>query len=301
MPEITIIAEDGNLCGEAPIWDVEKQQLYWADCVGLKFFRYDWSTRKKDLLKEGVEVNGCALNQAGGFVITNNSGIWLWDGSGNPRLVAAQADGVQCQMNDCIADAKGRLLAGSWFYDPAKEYSLGKLFCVEADGRVRILDEGFHLANGLGFSPDDKILYFADSSQRAIYAYDYDLNAGSVRNRRVAIKVANTAGLPDGLTVDSEGFIWSAEWYGSCVARYDPDGTLERRINTPAKQTSSLIFGGPELTDIFVTSAAKSEPMPIMPSGYDPNSGYIGGGLFHINLGIQGRIDHRANIRLRSE
>lgn len=298
MSNLTVIADHADMCGEAPVWDVAKQKLYWADCGGLKFFCYDWHTKKTELLKEDVEVNGCALNQAGGFVVTNNSGIWLWDGTGAPTLVVAQAEGATCRLNDCIADPKGRVLAGSWFYDPTKDYELGRLFCLDTNGSIRVLDEGFHLANGLGFSPDGRTLYFTDSFKRTIHAYDYDIDSGHVRNGRVIIKVADTAGLPDGLTVDAEGFIWSAEWYGSCVARYDPDGKLERRINTPAKQTSSLTFGGPNLTDIFVTSAAKSEPMPVMPPGYDPQSGYFGGALFHVNVGIQGKPEYKANIRV---
>jgi D-xylonolactonase len=80
--------------------------------------------------------------------------------------------------------------------------------------------------------------------------------------------------------------------------RYDPDGKAERRISTPAKQTSCLAFGGPDLTDIFVTSAGKSEPMPVMPPGYDPNTGYFGGALYHLNLGIEGKPEFRAQICL---
>jgi sugar lactone lactonase YvrE len=80
----------------------------------------------------------------------------------------------------------------------------------------------------------------------------------------------------DGLTVDSEGFLWSAQWYGSCVVRYDPDGKVERRIITPAKQTSCMTFGGANFSDLFITSAARSEAMPIMPPDYDPNTGFFG-------------------------
>jgi sugar lactone lactonase YvrE len=203
-------------------------------------------------------------------------------------------------MNDCIADPRGRLLSGSVFYNPSGEYPLGKLICVDTDGSARIIDEGFHLANGLGFSPDCNTLYFTDSVARTIFAYDYDVTGGTVRNRRVFAKVPPSQGIPDGLTVDAEGFVWSAEWYGSCIVRYDPKGNIERLVDTPAKQTSSLAFGGPKLTDIFITSAAKSEPMPIMPAGYDPKSGYFGGKLYHINFGIRGKAEFFVNIRPKS-
>jgi sugar lactone lactonase YvrE len=202
-------------------------------------------------------------------------------------------------LNDCIADPEGRLLAGSSFYDASADYPLGKLYCVQFDGSVQILDEGFHLANGLGFSPDVKTLYFTDSVTRTIYAYSYDAVNGRAHDRHVFAKVDGNSGLPDGLTVDAEGFVWSAEWYGSCVSRYDPDGKLERRIQVPAKQTSSLTFGGPELKDIFITSAAKSEPTPVMPPGYDPDSGYVGGGLFHLRSGIQGKAEYRTRLDTR--
>ena len=299
MTTCDVLADDGNLCGEGPLWDAQQAQLYWVDCLSCKFFCYQWATKKREILLTDFEVNGCALNQGGGFVFSNNSGVWLWSGSGEaPVLVASQLGEAKLQLNDCIADPKGRLLAGSCFYSPSEKYPLGHLFCVENDGSVKILDDGFHLSNGLCFSPDARTLYFADSAQRKIFAYSYDPETASASNRRVFVQLDPTAGLPDGLTVDAEGFVWSAEWYGGCVARYDPDGKLERRISLPAKQTSSLAFGGPDLTDIFITSAGKSEAMPEMPPGYDPNSGYFGGALYHINLGIPGRPEYRASIQL---
>ena len=201
-----------------------------------------------------------------------------------------------CRLNDCIADPQGRLIAGTCWYDAEGDYRFGKLISVDRDGTARILDEGFHLSNGLGFSLDARVLYFTDSVAQTIYKYDYDARGGTVSNRRVFVSVPSSQGLPDGLTVDAEGFIWSAQWYGSCIIRYDPDGKVERQIETPAKQTSSLAFGGPELMDIFITSAGKSEPMPVMPPGYDPQNGFFGGPLYRINLGIQGRLEFRTNI-----
>ena len=293
----SILTDDGNLCGESPLWDSTAQKLYWTDAAGGKFYSYNWNTRRRDLILEDFEVTGCALDHSGGLTFINNSGVWSWNKKGRPKLVIAETGNEKLQLNDCIADPEGRLLAGSCFYNPASEYPLGKLFCVYADGTAQILDEGFHLANGLGFSPDLKSLYFADSIARLIYKYDYDSITGLVRNRRIFVRVDSNSGLPDGLTVDAAGFIWSAEWYGSCVSRYDPDGKLERKISVSAKQTSSLAFGGPKMEDIFITSAARSEPTPAMPPGYDANSGYFGGALFHLNIGIQGMAEYRTKFK----
>jgi D-xylonolactonase len=222
----------------------------------------------------------------------------MWDGAQCVRLIADHAGEDRCQMNDCIADPEGRLQSGSWFYDAKGHYPLGKLMLVDTGGRVTVLDEGFHLANGLAFFLDYRTLYFTDSAARRIYSYDYDPRTGKARNRRVLVQVPSDEGLPDGLTVDAEGFLWSARWYGSCVVRYDPDGKAERRIMTPAKQTSCVMFGGPDFTDLYITSAARSEAMPVMPPGYDASSGFFGGPLYRVQVGVQGRAECMARITL---
>jgi D-xylonolactonase len=299
MNSCSVVVNDGNPCGESPVWDVSARSLYWTDSAG-RFFSYDWDTKARAVLLHDFMIAGCALNDDGGLVLINGSGVWHWDGgTAAPRRVAPATDREPLPLNDCIADPHGRLIAGSTFYDPAAAYPLGQLLAIDPAGEIRVLDEGFHLANGLGWSPDDRILYFTDSITRTIYRYDYDVESGSVRNRRVFARVEATAGLPDGLTVDAEGFVWSAEWYGSCITRYDPDGARERRVHLPAKQTSSLAFGGPELRHIFVTSAAKSEPTPVMPPGYDAVNGYFGGALFLVDCDIQGRAEYRARLRAR--
>ena len=292
---VCTLIDDGNPCGEGPLWDATEQKLYWTDCAG-RFYRYDWKTRQREIVLQNFEISGCALDQSGGFTFINSSGVWFWIREDEPVRLVSEIAGIRLQLNDCIADPEGRLLAGSCFYTPSGHYLRGKLFCIQTNGAVQILDEGFHLPNGLGFSPDRKTLYFTDSVARLIYAYEYDLMTGRLKNRRVFVKVDGTSGLPDGLTVDAQGFVWSAEWYGGCICRYDPDGKLERRVEIPAKQTSSLAFGGPGLNDIFVTSAARSEPMPVMPPGYDPDSGYFGGGLFHLNVGVCGMVEYRTRF-----
>lgn len=295
-----VIADYHDLCGECPIWDADAGILYWTDCVGRRFYRYDPRTGAHQIVKEGLEINGYRINRPGGFIITNNAGIWHWDGADRTILIASEVDGSKCQMNDCVSDPAGRLFAGSVFYDPAKEYPLGKLMRVERSGKVVVVDEGFHLSNGLAFSPDYGTLYYADSAGRRIYAYDYGAVNGDLRNRRVLVEVPRDEGVPDGLAVDAEGFLWSAQWYGACVVRYDPDGKVERRIPTPAKQTSSVAFGGSGLTDIFITSAARSEPMPVMPPGYDAVNGFFGGPLYRTNVGIMGRVECKTDITIKT-
>jgi len=298
MSEVAIVADFGDLCGECPVWNAESSVLEWIDCVGGKVLQLQWSSRQPAIKKSGLAISGFRRNRPGGYVITNGQGVWLWDGAEKLSSVVSEVDGRPCQTNDCVADSVGRFITATYFYDPTGEYRLGNLISVSTDGTVGVLDEGFHLANGLGFSPDERMLYFTDSVARRIYSYQYDVRAGTVRNRQVLIEVSGDEGLPDGLAVDAEGHIWSAQWYGGCIVQYDPDGKVMQRVRIPAKQTSSLAFGGSDLTDIFVTSAAQSEAMPVMPPGYDPRSGNFGGALYHINLGIAGQLQHSANIEL---
>jgi len=107
---------------------------------------------------------------------------------------------------------------------------------------------------------------------------------------------AREEGLPDGLTVDAQGFVWCAHWFGACLTRYDPDGKLERRITTPATQTSSLAFGGADLNEIFITSAAASNVLSLAPLGYDPEKLYIGGPLYQLSTNICGKREYRSRV-----
>jgi sugar lactone lactonase YvrE len=284
-----IVADFGDLNGEAPVWDAATSCLYWTDCVGFHFYRFDSRTGASEVLRNEFEVTGFALNEGGGFVIANTKGLWFWDGAARLQLLAAEVDGAVCQMNDAAADPQGRFLAGSCFYDPAANYPLGCLFRVDHDGKAAILDDGFQLANGIGFSPDGTELYFTDSAARVIYRYDYNVNTGEAKNRAALIRVPLDEGVPDGLAVDSEGFLWSAQWYGGCVVRYDPDGKVERTVATPAKQTSSVAFGGANLDDLYITSASQHFPSPLVPPDYDPNSGCTGGPLYRLKTQFRGK------------
>ena len=296
--QIRPIADYGDICGEGPLWNAHQQALYWTDLARKRFYRYDWRARRHEIVSEAMQVSGYAFNRAGGLLVTNVEGIWLWDTKSPPRLLAREADGHRCCMNDCVADPEGRVYSGTYYRDPAGEFKPGAgcLMRVDNDGSVHVVDDGFQLSNGLGFSPDLRTLYYVDSAQRFIYAYDCRRSDGALSNRRVLVHVPMTEGIPDGLTVDDEGFLWCAHWFGGCVIRYDPDGKIERRIEMPAAQTSSVTFGGPEFRDMFVTSAAVTDSLSIAPTGYDPTGRFIGGPVYHLVPGFKGREEFAANV-----
>src|SRR5579884_1729929 len=108
-----VVADYGDLCGEGPLWNEREQALYWTDITGKRFYRCAWPAGQHRLIHHGFEIAGFAFQERGGFVVVNSSGIWLWQGAGEPHLVADTADGHRCALNDCIADPAGRLFAGS--------------------------------------------------------------------------------------------------------------------------------------------------------------------------------------------
>jgi sugar lactone lactonase YvrE len=295
--EIEVAADYGDLCGEGPLWDDQEQVLYWTDIDGKKFYRLLWKERRHELVHDGFQVNGACMQESGGFVVTNSSGAWLWNPQSEPKLLASEADGQECLLNDCIADPEGRVYSGSYHFNPNGVAAPSFLFRVDTDGSVHVADEGIQFSNGLAFSPDGT-LYFSDTVARCVYAYKWHRRTGKLSDRRVFVQLPREEGFPDGLTVDSEGFLWCAHWFGACITRYDPDGKRERKVLFPASQTSSLAFGGPELDVIFVTSAAKSNMLETAPLGYNPDKVFVGGRLYQMKSDVQGRKEHRSRIQL---
>ena len=294
--KIRVVADCCNLCGEGPLWDEKEQILYWTDITGKQFFRYRWQDRRYERIHEGFQIGGFCLQEGGGFVVTNSQGIWLWRPESVPLLLASEADGQECVMNDCVADPEGRVYSGSYHLDASGVSKPSFLFRVDVDGSVHVADEGIQFSNGLAFSPDCSTLYFADTVARCIYAYDWCRKDGELQNRRVFVRIPREQGVPDGLAVDAEGFLWCAHWFGGCLTRYDADGKLERLIETPATQTSSLTFGGPELNEVFITSAAASNALSLAPLGYEPEKVFVGGPLYQMPTDIQGKLDYRSRI-----
>lgn len=294
---VDVVADYKDLCGEGPLWDYDNDILYWTDIDGKKFYRFLWKEKRHELLHDGFQVNGFAMQEGGGFVVTNSQGIWRWSPNSKPVLIASEADGKECVLNDCIADPEGRVYSGSYHYNPHGPAAPSFLFRLDTDGSVHVADEGIQFSNGLAFSPDCSTLYFSDSVGRCIYAYEWHRGTGKLSDRRVFVHLPREEGFPDGLTVDAEGFLWCAHWFGGCITRYDPDGKRERRVAIPASQTSSLAFGGPNLDVIFVTSAGLNNMLSEAPPGYDPSTVYVGGKLYQLRSEVRGRREYRSRIQ----
>ncbi len=289
------IVQDNNQCGEAPTWDAANRRVLWTDNMTDMTYQYALDIGQRKVLTKGVVASGIALNRPGGLILGGPTGLHVWR-DGNWRTLAAKYGDEQLVINDLIADPQGRVYAGTLYWGANGMEKTGRLYLISPDGSIRVVEEGVELSNGLGFSLDNKTLYFTDSTVRRIYAYDVNSATGDLSNRRVFVQVPGDEGIPDGMTVDAEGYVWSAQWYGSQIVRYDPDGKVERRLAMPVKQVSSVIFGGDDLTDLYVTTAGHSWEGPYAPPGYDFKASNIGGALYRIRTDVQGRPEYQADF-----
>lgn len=193
-----------------------------------------------------------AFRASGGLVLALRDGLAFWSAENkNLEIIAnPEAGRENARFNDGRVDCQGRLWAGTLGED-----SSSCLYRLDPDGTVHIMESGITISNGIGWSPDDKTMYYTDSPLRLIYKYDFDSPSGEISNRREFIRIPADEGFPDGLAVDQEGFVWSAHWDGWRITRYDPDGKVERVIYTPVQRPTSCTFGGENLDQLYITSA----------------------------------------------
>jgi sugar lactone lactonase YvrE len=168
-----------------------------------------------------------------------------------------------------------------------KRPGAGALYRLDLDGRVHTMLRDITISNGLDWSDDGRLMYYIDTPTRSIDVLEFDVATGAIANRRSLVRVPRGEGWPDGLTLDADGYIWVALWSGGAVRRYAPDGRLDRVLPVPATHPTSCAFGGPDLGDLYVTTAATAltpEERLRQP---------LAGGLFRCRPGVQGRPAHR--------
>lgn len=241
--------------GEGPVWDARTQRLLWLDILAPAIHVLNVETRENITYKVPHLVTAIAPRAMGGYAAMTQHGLEFWDfetGTLTP-VVDPEADIPENRFNDAKCDSAGRFWAGSMALDASQPS--GSLFSFEPDAAWQQLDSGFTVSNGMGWSPDNRTMYFTDTNLRTIYAYDFDLKSGVIANRRPLIEVPAGEGKPDGMTVDAEGYLWVAMWDGWSVRRYAPDGRLDRIVELPVPRPSSCCFGGPDYRTLFITSA----------------------------------------------
>lgn len=283
--KIDVLIDVKTTLGEGPIWDVEQQRLYFIDSMDGRVFRCTEHGGEVRCWDVPGKIGSMALRKDGeGAIVALEHGFHLLDfRSGACEVLLDPEPGrPDTRLNDGKTDRRGRFFAGSM--DTGEDKPSGALYRVDPDMSVTKVDDGIVCSNGPCFSPDDKTFYFQDSWSGVIWAYDYDIESGSVSNRRTFAEVdGSRGGAADGSTVDAEGFLWNAQVYDSKLVRYAPDGTVDRVIEMPVKKVTSVNFGGSDMDVLFVTSMAKP-PLPRF-----PGDGPLRGSVFTITgLGVTG-------------
>jgi L-arabinonolactonase len=298
--KIECILECENHLGEGPLWDVEEGRLYWVDGTGPRVgkkavWRMDPKTGKVDSWDLPKDIGALALRKGVGGVMALCDGFYFFDfDSGELELIQeVDADITRTRLNDGKVDRRGRFFAGGM--DDKEELKNCSLWRLDPDLSVSKVDEGIICTNGPCWSPDDKIFYLADTFQNEIWAYDYDIETGTVSNKRVFATTHEDAGVADGSTIDEEGYLWNAQVIGGELVRYAPDGSVERRIGMPVKNITSVMFGGDKLDILYVTSMARvKHPAVHNMFAKQEKPQFLAGSLFAVTgLGIRGLPEPR--------
>jgi sugar lactone lactonase YvrE len=281
-----LLVDARSTLGEGPVWDDEAGCLWWVDILEGRVHRTDPATGRDETIEVGQYVGAIGLRKQGGLIAAVRDGFARVDPrSGDLDLVAdLQDDRRSLRMNDGKVDPGGRFWAGMMAQDHRD--GAGTLYRLDPDYHVTPAVTDTSISNGLDWSPDATTMYYIDSTPRTVDRFAYDIVTGAIRDRETLIRIPQPAS-PDGMTVDADGCLWIALWNGWSVARYTPDGRLDRRINVPAAQASSCAFGGPNLDLLFITTAQEG-----FPPGGKPDQPHAGG-LFVCRPGVTGRPSFR--------
>ena len=241
--------------GEGPVWDPAGQKLYWVDIMVGKFYIGDPSIGFCEEHEIGQALGVLALREQGGLVMGVRDGFGFYDLDKKEFSLlegGPEQHNPDVRFNDGAVDPAGRFFAGTMEWEGRTP--TGALYRLDPDHNHQKLEEDIYITNGMDWSPDRKTYYMTDTLRNVIYAYDYEMETGSISNRRDHIVFAKDE-LPDGMTVDSEGGFWVALWGGSRLVRYDPSGVKMSEIGLPVLHPTSCCFGGPDLRTLYITTS----------------------------------------------
>jgi sugar lactone lactonase YvrE len=284
---VELVADRHNVIGEGPVWLEDEQRLVWVDIKGRLVQWLDPETGHVEQLDVSADVGAVAPTMSGNLVAAIGNGFQAIDRKSGiaSTLAVAEPDRPENRMNDGKCDSRGRFWAGTMADDETR--GAGALYRLNLDHTVDRVLSDVTVSNGLDWTEDDRLMYYIDSLTYRVDMLDFEPSTGMVTNRRPLIRVDKSDGLPDGMTLDSEGGVWVALWGGWSVRRYRPDGSLDLEVKVPVSRVSSCVFGGPDLSDLYITTAAtglSEEQLEKQPHA---------GGLFRCRPGHGGRPPYR--------
>ncbi|MCB1684782.1 MAG: SMP-30/gluconolactonase/LRE family protein [Pseudomonadales bacterium] len=254
---------------EGPVWDPQRGLIFSDVLVG-GVYCIESDGRVSTLFEHRRGIGGMALHAAGGLVVSGrNVAFKPFDGGATVTLLDRDEAAGNVGYNDLTTDAAGRIYVGSLgsspVFDDGRSPAAGDLYLIDLDGSSRVVGEDVRLTNGLGFSPDGRILYHSDSRRGTVFCYSVEASGGLGEKRPF---VTLQKGVPDGLVVSEDGAVWVAlAGGGSGVAVFESDGRLREHIAIPDPMCTSVCFGGEDRRDLYIVSGSEGNP--------EPNSGAI--------------------------
>ncbi|WP_428248259.1 SMP-30/gluconolactonase/LRE family protein [Ferrovibrio sp.] len=245
--------------GESPVWDEQRQCLWFVDILAPEILCFDWATRRLAVYAMPSAVGSIGLTSQGGLVVALRSGVYLFDPDSAALrfLVQPEPDRPMNRLNDGKVGPDGCFWIGS-IHDASPRQPTAALYRVTPEGKSVLILDGLKASNGLAWSPDGGVLYHADTRGPYIAGYRFDPDTGALSDRRLLRECDEATGLPDGAAVDADGNYWSAGVSAGCLNRLSPEGQLLESLRLPVAAPTMPCFGGPDLRTVFVTSLAKA-------------------------------------------
>ena len=288
--EPEIVADYACEIGESPVWHPLEKRLYWVDIPTGRMFWFDPATGEHEQCYQGVPMGGLTIQEDGALLLFMDKGaVAVWRQGELSYVIDEIPREHENRFNDVIADPAGRVFCGTVPADGQFSRRVGGFYRLDTDGSITLLQDRIGCSNGMGFTQDRKGMYYVDSEDLRIYLFDYDVETGNLSNQRVFVQAPEDGTEPDGMTVDAEGYVWSAQWDASSLIRYTPKGVEERRIQFPAKKVASVTFGGEDYADIYVATAGGNNKAEEGPGA---------GALFRLKPGIKGMPEFFSRVGL---
>jgi L-arabinonolactonase len=254
--------------GECPVWSGGERCLYWIDVDSQLVYRYEPDQDRSDSRHLPGRPGSIALTHDTDrlLVAMEHQLVDLTWSTGDVTMrVELEADDAPTRLNDGRADPAGRFWVGSMDIPAYNGQKAGTLYRVDATGGREAVQAGIGVSNGLAFSPDGSVMYWADTTRDLVWAYDYDVASGTRSNERVFLDFSMLPGRPDGACVDETGCYWVACVYGWSLLRATPEGTVDRIIELPVEKPSMPAFGGRDLDVLYLTSISTGGSVPLAP------------------------------------
>ncbi len=294
MNKVELLYESKNILGEGITYCSITNNIYWLDINNKsKLFKLNLSSNKKEVFELPEIVTATSIKSDNELILASNNGLNLFDFSNKKfqRVLNIEDQLTSTRSNDGGSDAFGRFWLGTMQNNfdkdgndiPIKD-NIGKLYKVDIDKTISIVEEGLAIPNTFVWSPDNSIFYFTDTLSGSIFNYDFNLEQGELTNKK---KFASyDRGFPDGSTIDTDGCIWNCRWGGSCIVRFTPNGKVDHVIEMPVQNITNCIFGGKDMKTLFITTA----------SNIGKNQNDLDGNLFAISLNYQGIEDNKSKL-----